>query len=74
MMQEKIQSFADGKYDLARTDMDAIYDEQLGDAAERIEALPVTQRTVSTGPFSSFAPAPFSHIADGNTRCCNQPR
>jgi hypothetical protein len=49
MMLEKIQSFADGKYDLSRSDLDAIYDEAIGDTSERLESLGVVQRQVSTG-------------------------
>lgn len=49
-MLEKIQSFADGKYDLSRSDVDVIYDENIGDISERVENLGVVQRQVSTGP------------------------
>lgn len=47
-MLEKVQSFADGKYDLGRKDIENIYLEQRGDAAEQIEELSITKRTVST--------------------------
>ncbi|OCF33015.1 hypothetical protein I317_04269 [Kwoniella heveanensis CBS 569] len=48
IMQEKIQSFADGKYDMTRTDIENIYLEQRGDAAEQIEELQITKRIAST--------------------------
>ncbi|ADV20384.1 hypothetical protein I315_01487 [Cryptococcus gattii Ru294] len=48
IMMEKLQSFADGKYDLTRKDIENIYLEQRGDAAERIEELQITKRIVST--------------------------
>ena len=48
LMLEKVQSFADGKYDLNRNDIEDIYLEQRGDAAERIEELQITKRIVST--------------------------
>ena len=47
-MLEKIQSFSDGKYDLSRKDIEEIYLEQRGDAAEQIEELSITKRLVST--------------------------
>ena len=43
-MLEKVQSFADGKYDLNRKDIENIYLEQRGDAAEQLEELQVTRR------------------------------
>lgn len=51
IMMEKLQSFADGKYDLTRKDIENIYLEQRGDAAERIEELQITKRIVSTGAY-----------------------
>lgn len=48
LMQDKLQSFADGKYDLTRNDVENIYFEQRGDAAERLDELTVTKRMVST--------------------------
>nr|XP_031863366.1 uncharacterized protein CI109_001241 [Kwoniella shandongensis]KAA5530438.1 hypothetical protein CI109_001241 [Kwoniella shandongensis] len=45
---EKVQSFADGKYDLTSKDVENIYLEQRGDAAERMEELGITKRIVST--------------------------
>ena len=48
-MLEKIQSFADGKYDLGRKDIESIYLEQRGDAAEQVEQLQISQRMTSTG-------------------------
>ncbi|WVF71288.1 hypothetical protein IAT40_006091 [Kwoniella sp. CBS 6097] len=48
IMQEKIQSFADGKYDMTRTDIENIYLEQRGDAAEQIEELQIIKRITST--------------------------
>ena len=48
LMQEKLQSFADGKYDLSRTDVENVYFEQRGDAAEHLEELTITKRMVST--------------------------
>ncbi|CDZ98347.1 Amphiphysin [Phaffia rhodozyma] len=53
MMLEKLQSFADGKYDLSRTDMDNIYDEAIGDTAEVLEGLSVVQRQTSTAKMMS---------------------
>jgi len=47
-MLEKIQSFSDGKYDLSRKDIENIYLEQRGDAAEQMEELGITKRLVST--------------------------
>jgi len=48
IMHDKIQSFADGKYDLNRKDLEEIYLEQRGDAAEQIEELGITKRIAST--------------------------
>lgn len=48
-MLEKLQSFSDGKYDLERRDIENIYLEQRGDAAEQLEELHITKRIVSTG-------------------------
>lgn len=53
-MMEKLQSFADGKYDLTRKDIEDIYLEQRGDAAERIEELQITKRIISTGVYLSI--------------------
>ena len=55
IMLEKVQSFADGKYDLNRKDIENIYLEQRGDAAEQLEEMNITKRQVSTGmsPLSS---------------------
>lgn len=50
-MQDKIQSFADGKYDVTNKDIEGIYFSQRGDAADQIEALTITKRLVSTGKF-----------------------
>lgn len=54
IMMEKLQSFADGKYDLTRKDIEDIYLEQRGDAAERIEELQITKRIISTGVYLSI--------------------
>ena len=43
-MLEKIQSFADGKYDLERKDIENIYFEQRGDAGEQLEELQITKK------------------------------
>ena len=48
-MLEKIQSYSDGKYDLTRKDIENIYLEQQGNAAEQIEAMDITKRVQSTG-------------------------
>jgi amphiphysin len=48
-MQDKIQSFADGKYDVAQKDIEGIYFSQRGDAADQLDALTITKRLVSTG-------------------------
>ena len=53
-MLEKVQSFADGKYDMERKDVENIYLEQRGDAAEQLDDLPITKRIASTGPSSLF--------------------
>ena len=56
-MQDKIQSFADGKYDVSQRDIEGIYFSQRGDAAEQIDALTITKRLVSTGTFPcAFSP------------------
>lgn len=49
IMLEKLQSFSDGKYDLERRDIEDLYFEQRGDAAEQLDALQITKRTQSTG-------------------------
>jgi amphiphysin len=48
IMHERLQSFTDGKYDLERKDIENIYLEQRGDAAEQLEELGITRRMVST--------------------------
>jgi amphiphysin len=48
-MQDKIQSFADGKYDVSQKDIEGIYFNQRGDAADQLDALTITKRLVSTG-------------------------
>ncbi|WRT66473.1 uncharacterized protein IL334_003432 [Kwoniella shivajii] len=48
IIQEKIQSFADGKYDLSRKDIEDIYLEQRGDVAEQIDEMAITKRIAST--------------------------
>jgi len=48
-MLERIQSFADGKYDVERKDIENIYLEQRGDAAEQMDDLQITKRIASTG-------------------------
>jgi amphiphysin len=52
-MQDKLQSYADGKYDLTRQDFENIYFDQRGDAAEQMDQLTITKRMVSTGQFCS---------------------
>lgn len=60
-MHEKIQSYMDGKYDMERKDIENIYLEQRGDAAEQVEELQITNRAItSTGKFR------FSLIGHGN--------
>lgn len=49
-----MQSFLDGKYDLANKDIEGIYFEQRGDVAERIDELNITKRMVSTGKSSEM--------------------
>jgi amphiphysin len=44
IMLDKIQSFADGKYDLERKDIEGIYFEQRGDAGEQLEELQITKK------------------------------
>ncbi|WWC62090.1 uncharacterized protein I303_104680 [Kwoniella dejecticola CBS 10117] len=48
IIQEKLQSFADGKYDLSRKDIESIYLEQRGDTAEQIEEMAIVKRITST--------------------------
>ncbi|RXK37065.1 hypothetical protein M231_05653 [Tremella mesenterica] len=48
IMMDRLQSFADGKYDLSRKDIETIYLEQRGDAAEQIEEMNITKRVQST--------------------------
>ena len=50
MMLEKLQSFAEGKYDVSgpASQVAADYEYKLTDAREQIEALNVTKRIVST--------------------------
>lgn len=50
-MLEKLQSFADGKYDLARKDIENIYMEQRGDTGDQLAELQVTKKgaLASTG-------------------------
>ena len=48
-MLDKVQSFADGKYDMQRKDVENIYYEQRGDAAEQLDELQITKRVTSTG-------------------------
>lgn len=48
-MLEKLQSYSDGKYDLERRDIEDLYLEQRGDAAERLEELGITKRMATTG-------------------------
>ncbi|KAJ9100543.1 hypothetical protein QFC21_003586 [Naganishia friedmannii] len=66
LMQDKIQSFADGKYDVAQKDIEGIYFSQRGDASDQLDALTITKRLVSTGtfnpPYSSAFPLPIAHI------------
>lgn len=50
IIQEKLQTFMDGKYDMTRKDIEGIYLEQRGETAEQIEELAITKRQVSTGP------------------------
>jgi amphiphysin len=58
-MQEKLQSFADGKYDLERRDIENIYLEQQGDVAEQLDNLNITHRIASTGEFISGREQPI---------------
>jgi len=57
IMLQKLQSFAGGKYDLERKDIENIYYEQRGDAAEQIEELQITKRIASTAKFLASARA-----------------
>lgn len=54
IMLEKVNSFGDGKYDFSRTDIENIYFEQRGDAAEQLDELSITKRMVSTGTLGSI--------------------
>jgi hypothetical protein len=49
IMLDKVQSFADGKYDLERKDIENIYFEQRGDVGDILEEMGITKRGVSTG-------------------------
>jgi hypothetical protein len=49
IMLDKVQSFADGKYDLSRKDIENIYFEQRGDIGDILEEMGITKRGVSTG-------------------------
>jgi amphiphysin len=51
IMLDKVQSFADGKYDLSRKDIENIYFEQRGDIGDILEEMGITKRGVSTGEF-----------------------
>ncbi|KAJ9122378.1 hypothetical protein QFC22_001800 [Naganishia vaughanmartiniae] len=53
LMQDKIQSFADGKYDVTQKDIEGIYFSQRGDAADQLDALTITKRLVSTAKLMS---------------------
>jgi amphiphysin len=52
-MLEKLQQFASGKYETTGTvaDIENAYHTRTTDAIERIEALTVTKRMVSTGEY-----------------------
>jgi amphiphysin len=54
IMLDKVQSFADGKYDLSRKDIENIYFEQRGDIGDILEEMGITKRGVSTGQSSSL--------------------
>ena len=60
-MLEKIQSFADGKYDLERKDIEGIYFEQRGDAGEQLEELQITKK----GALHSTGELLICHLAKG---------
>ena len=51
-MLERVQSYADGKYDLSNKDIEGIYLDQRGDTAERLDELGITKRIASTGECS----------------------
>ena len=59
-MLDKVQSFADGKYDLSRKDIENIYFEQRGDIGDILEEMGITKRGVSTGQ----SHIPFQDVAD----------
>jgi amphiphysin len=57
MLMEKLQAFAEGKYDITNVpgaQITADYENKRSDAWERIEALGVTSRMVSTGASSHW--------------------
>jgi hypothetical protein len=60
IMLDKVQSFADGKYDLSRKDIENIYFEQRGDIGDILEEMGITKRGVSTGQ----SLIPFQEVAD----------
>lgn len=53
-MLERVQSYADGKYDLSNKDIEGIYLDQRGDTAERLDELGITKRIASTGGWSHY--------------------
>lgn len=53
IMLDKVQSFADGKYDLSRKDIENIYFEQRGDIGDILEEMGITKRGVSTAKLIS---------------------
>jgi amphiphysin len=61
-MLDKVQSFADGKYDLNRKDIENIYFEQRGDVAEQLEEMGITKRGVSTGMSTHSCPQTYLPI------------
>ena len=62
LMLEKIQEFANGKYELAPTinDITDGYESRRTDAREQIEALQINKRLVSTGNYILFQHPPFT--------------
>jgi len=59
IMLDKVQSFADGKYDLSRKDIENIYFEQRGDIGEILEEMGITKRGVSTGQSPRLLHVPY---------------
>jgi amphiphysin len=68
-MLDKLQSFADGKYDITNRDIEGVYFEQQGDVADKLDNLAITQRIASTGTYRSQATLTGSQDPPTGARC-----